>query len=292
MSDSDNIEPASVKAQLKESPQSPISVQSDNEEEFVTSILHKNKRRRQPQEDGDDEETMIDELIKEMLQAAEDDDQANSESLPALNKLKMLNRVSQFLKVAKFHDLFLAMEGCVILSRWLSPLPDGSIPCNMIRQSLLEALQELPISTENLQHCDLGKQVMAIFKQPHESAAMKKMAKALIDKWSRAIYEINIDYTSLEDSERHLDNRTARITESNMHRVIAQDTPTNFIRVPMRGMHDFKHRPISRLSQPSDKQEQDSSALHSLQKKMLKRKRPTGRKSTGQMSVDGKGLLF
>eukprot|EP00359_Climacostomum_virens_P001546 CAMPEP_0204898444 /NCGR_PEP_ID=MMETSP1397-20131031/1293_1 /ASSEMBLY_ACC=CAM_ASM_000891 /TAXON_ID=49980 /ORGANISM="Climacostomum Climacostomum virens, Strain Stock W-24" /LENGTH=235 /DNA_ID=CAMNT_0052066295 /DNA_START=1166 /DNA_END=1873 /DNA_ORIENTATION=+ len=235
---------------------------------------------------------MIDELIKEMLQAAEDDDKANLDSLPALNKLKMLNRVVQFLKVVKFHETFLAMEGCVILSRWLSPLPDGSIPCNMIRQNILEALQELPITTDNLQHSELGKQVMAIYKNPSESAAMKKMAKTLIDKWSRAIYDISIDYTALEDSERHNDMKASRVRESNMHKVIAQDQPTNYIRIPQRGMHDYKHRPVSRLSQQEEKQDQDASALQRLQKKMLKRKRPSNKKPTGMMSADGRGLLF
>jgi hypothetical protein len=99
---------------------------------------------------------MIDELIKEMLSAAEEDDRANQEILHALNKLKMLSKVVLFLKVVNFHDTFLPMEGCIILARWLSPLPDGSIPCNMIRQSLLEAVQDLPISTDNLQRSGLG----------------------------------------------------------------------------------------------------------------------------------------
>jgi hypothetical protein len=259
----------------------------------VTAILTKNKRRRQAQEDGEDEETMIDDLIKEMLSAAEEDDRANQESLPALNKLKMLSKVVQFLKVVKFHDTFLAMEGCVILARWLSPLPDGSIPCNMIRQSLLEAVQDLPISTDNLQRSDLGKQVMAIFKNSQESAAMKKLAKTLIDKWSRAIYDINIDYTALEDTDRHTQHSAVNIRESNMHKVIAQDQPTNYIRIPQRGMHDYKHRPISRLSQSeSTKPAQDASAIQRLQKNMLKSKRSSKKKTTGLMSADGRGLHF
>jgi hypothetical protein len=52
---------------------------------------------------------------------------------------------------------------------------------------------------------------------------MKKLTKTLIDKWSRAIYEINIDYTDLEDTDRHTQHSAVNVRESNMHKIIAQD---------------------------------------------------------------------
>jgi hypothetical protein len=280
MSDSDNRSPRS-------------SSDSGADNDVVTAILTKNKRRREALEDREDEETMIDDLFKEMLQAADEDDAANQESLPALNKLKMLGRVGQFLKIVKYHETFLAMEGCVVLARWLSPMPDGSIPCNVIRQSILEALQVLPVSTDNLQRSELGKLVMGIYKSPVESAGMKKLSKALVDKWSRAIYDINIDYAALEDSERIAERPSGRAREaSNMHQIIAQDMPTNHIRIPQRGMHDYKYRPVSRFSEQESKPVQDIRAVQLLQKSMMKRKRSIGRKTTGPMSADGRGLHF
>lgn len=291
MSDSDDIQPIPRHGASRKSLQSAESPSSDDEPEFVTSILQKGKRRRRDNEYGEDEETIVDELINDMLQAAEDDDLANADALPALHKLKMLSRVVKFLKVAKFHETFLAMEGCVVMSRWLSPLPDGSIPCNRIRQSVLEALHELPISTNNLQHNELGKQVMAIYKNSQESAALKKLAKALIDKWSRAIYEISIDYAGLEESENKNDQPSRRSKE-NRGQTTTLELPSNYIRIPERGMHDYKHRPISRLSQGDGKQDQETNALHRLQKKMQKHRRTSSKRTGVMMSADGRGLLL
>ena len=168
----------------------PIPQQSDTEEEEeeeqdeIAELLTKKKKRSMPKrfEIGEDDENMVDQLLADMNTAADDDIKANQDSLPALNKLKMLDKVLKFLKVSKYHETFLGMNGCVILGRWLSQLPDGSFPSTPLRSGLLQAIQEIPISVEHLHSSDLGKSVMGIYSNPKESIHIKKIAKNLIDK--------------------------------------------------------------------------------------------------------------
>ena len=86
--------------------------------EIVEMLNKKKKRPISKRFDIDEEdENMIDQLLSDMNSAADDDIIANENFLPALNKLKMLDKVIKFLKVSKYHETFLVMNGCVVLGR-------------------------------------------------------------------------------------------------------------------------------------------------------------------------------
>jgi transcription factor SPN1 len=276
------------KAQESES-----NTEEDEQPEMINALMNKKRRPKIPRYivDEEEDENMIDQLLDSMNKAAENDIQANRDGAPALNKLKMLDKILKFLKVTKHHELFLGMNGCVVLGRWLSQLPDGSFPSTPLRSGLLQAIQDLPITVDNLQGSDLGKSVMGIYSNPNEAQAIKKHAKMLIDKWSRMIYDINTEYTALHKESNGVETVSMPKKKFNLQSLISQEQQTNYTKLPERGMFNFKNRPISEIITNENSQMYSADSTYAkLKKKMLKKK---GRsKSKGMMSVDGKGLDY
>ena len=183
MSDQEDL--PNITSSEEESEKQEKAQESESEEQDeIVFMLNKKKKRAIPKrvEIEEEDENMIDQLLADMNSAADEDIVANENSLPALHKLKMLDKVLKFLKVSKYHETFLVMNGCVVLGRWLSQLPDGSFPSTPLRTGLIQAIQDIPVSVEHLQTSDLGKSVMAIYQNPNESVHFKKTVKSLIDK--------------------------------------------------------------------------------------------------------------
>jgi transcription factor SPN1 len=293
---SDQEEPQSATSSDEESEKRVVNNESeseDHEQDEIAEMLTKKKKRSAPRrfEIGEDDENMVDLLLTDMGTAADDDIKANQDSLPALNKLKMLDKVLKFLKVSKYHETFLTMNGCVVLGRWLSQLPDGSFPSTPLRTGLLQAIQDIPISIENLQTSDLGKSIMAIYNNPNETINIKKLAKNLIDKWSRMIYEINTEYTALHRNDQGVEEFSLPKKKISLQNLISQDTQTNYTKLPERGLFNFKKRPLPETISSDNIQQFNSDSTYSKLKKKMQKKKGNS-KLKGLMSVDGKGLDF
>ena len=266
---------------------------TEEEEEVPLDLLKKKKKAPRTTDDDTSEETenMIHRMIQMMQEAATEDIEANSKGLPALSKLKMLDRVIKFLKVSRYHELFLQMNGCVTLGRWLSQLPDGSYPSNPLRKGLLEAIQDIKIEVDNLTSSSLGKAVMAIYKNPNETAQIKKMAKSLIDKWSRLIYEIKTEYTELHADGQVVEIQNRDKKKINLQHLIDREGQTNYTRIPEKGLFNFRYKPASDFKESDSVQQFSTESTYGrLKKKMSKKK--GGGKTKGLMSVDGKGLDY
>ena len=291
MSDQEELDsPTSSEIESETSPRAPVE---QEEQDDIPDLFAKKKKRvpHRTMENLEDDENMIDQLLKDMNTAADDDITANSNSLPALNKLKMLEKVTKFLKVSKYHDTFLGMNGCVVLGRWLSQLPDGSFPSVPLRSRLLQSIQDIPISVENLQSSDLGKSVMAIYQNSNESVSMKKAAKTLIDKWSRIIYEINTEYTAMHSNEQGIEEFTIPKKKFSLQTLLNQESQTNYTRLPEKGLFNFKKRPLPEGTDRDFVQQYSNDSTYSrLKKKMMKKKGKS--KNKGMMSADGKGLDY
>jgi len=84
---------------------------------------------------------------------------------------------------------------------WLLPLraEDGTKvpPGIQIKTCVLECCLSLPINTNEgrvkdmLKECGIGKAVMAIYKQKKESRDIRRIARRVIEKWSRPIFNLN-----------------------------------------------------------------------------------------------------
>ncbi|VDM10495.1 unnamed protein product [Wuchereria bancrofti] len=181
----------------------PRYVRDENDEDdgriwdFDTMMREKKAERRRPRRrrrDGsidvggayDDQIKM---LIDAMKSAAKDDRHSNMERRPALQKRKMLPHVKAMLIK---HDLMEAIidNGMMnVISEWLAPLPDKSLPALEIRTDLLKILQDFSrLEPGTLKQSGLGRAVMLLYKHPRETKENKALAARLISDWARPIF--------------------------------------------------------------------------------------------------------
>ena len=267
------------------SPSASSSSSDHSSSNKVRSLLSKAKRRRARAYDiTKEDEEAVDALIKAMDDAYSQDVDANQRGLPALRKMLLLKKVVSLLKAEKFQELFLEMNGCLVLARWLSPLPDGCFPHTKILTDVLTALSGLGISTEHLQAVSVGRAVMVVAESV-EDIQVRKLAHALVDKWSRQIYDITTNWASLDPEVADREPSDLPRPETNLHRLIQTDTHTGQVRVPEKNQFDFKYKPQSKGKDVV------GVADNLLPKFLLRRTKVKTRKPQARMSADGKGLI-
>ncbi|CAG9530001.1 unnamed protein product [Cercopithifilaria johnstoni] len=256
----------------------PRYVRDENDEDdgrvwdFDTMMREKKAERRRPRRrrrDGSidvggayDDQIKI--LIDAMKAAAKDDRHSNIERRPALQKRKMLPHVKTMLIK---HDLMEAIidNGMMnVISEWLAPLPDKSLPALEIRTDLLKILQDFNrLEPGTLKQSGLGRAVMLLYKHPRETKENKALAARLISDWARPIFQLDTDFRSMTKDERiqrdyaqlseakrrHLD---AGSESSDAEKEISEPRPGDkgFImraRVPRPSQKDYVVRPKSNV---------------------------------------------
>ncbi|CAJ0928636.1 unnamed protein product, partial [Mesorhabditis belari] len=164
------------------------------------------KRSRKRKSDGfdliNDDDGQVARLVESMKQAAKEDRHSNVERRPALKKRKLLPTVKNMLLRLDMMEAMLDGGMMSILSEWLAPLPDKSLPCLEIRTSLLKLLQSYRLEQGTLRQSGLGKAVMMLFKHPKETKDNKLLAQRLIGEWARPIFNLTTDFASLSRDER------------------------------------------------------------------------------------------
>ncbi|KAK4422490.1 protein IWS11 [Sesamum alatum] len=151
--------------------------------------------------------------MAELEVVAEEDAELNRQGKPAINKLKKLSLLTDALSKKQLQQEFLDHGILTLLKNWLEPLPDRSLPNINIRAAVLKILNDFPIDLEQydrreqLKKSGLGKVIMFLSKSDEETTANRKLAKELVDKWSRPIFNKS---TRFEDMKNLEDERTFR----------------------------------------------------------------------------------
>ncbi|KAG7668607.1 hypothetical protein Ndes2526B_g03772 [Nannochloris sp. 'desiccata'] len=151
--------------------------------------------RRKRQETGNEAQNRatIENILAQMEVAVEQDMTAYENGKPAVNKLRMLTRVQEVLAMRKLHGELLDNGLLGVFKSWIEPMPDGTLPNSKIRSAVLTMLVRLPIDCsyedrrEQLKRSGLGRIVMFLSKLPDETPENRRMARELVEKWSRPI---------------------------------------------------------------------------------------------------------
>uniref|UniRef100_A0A0D6R9G8 TFIIS N-terminal domain-containing protein n=1 Tax=Araucaria cunninghamii TaxID=56994 RepID=A0A0D6R9G8_ARACU len=184
----------------------------EGEEDDDINKLFKSGKKKKKGVDRTPEETamLVEQFMAKLEVAAEEDAELNRQSKPAINKLKMLPVLTEVLSKRQLQQEFLDRGVLSVLKNWLEPLPDGCLPNTNVRTALLKILTDLPIDVEQydrkeqLKKSGLGKVIMFLSKSDEEIQSNRKLARDLVDKWSRPIFQKSTRYEDMRnfDEER------------------------------------------------------------------------------------------
>ncbi|EPQ54369.1 hypothetical protein GLOTRDRAFT_44118, partial [Gloeophyllum trabeum ATCC 11539] len=168
----------------------------------IEAIL-KSKKSSRPKRKKKDEEEVLDRFADEevsrlreaMLIAADDDDQANKEKLPATAKLKMLPQVMEVLRKTALAQSIIDNNLLEGVKRFLEPLPDRSLPALNIQKEIFGILGKLEyIDSAVLKESRLGRVVLFYTKSKRVTPDVARTAENLVSKWSRPIIKRSASY--------------------------------------------------------------------------------------------------
>ncbi|KAI1285934.1 Protein IWS1 -like protein [Halotydeus destructor] len=270
------------------------------------------KRKRRNIDIINDSDDVIAELIGQMKQAADEDFEFNRDRKPALCKIKLLPRIESALKKIDLREAFLDAGILGVITDWLTPLPDRSLPNIKVRETMLSVLHTFNVSdSERLKASGIGKAVMYLSKHPKESKENKTRAKNLISKWARFIFNLEADFHSVsreerEDRDREHISRTKRRRSDSTSESSA--TPKGKdeanrpgskgwiprARVPQASNRDYVNRPRSTVEIENERMRGSSkkslTRLELMQRSWAERKKANKSQRAVHMSMDGKRM--
>lgn len=181
------------------------------EDDEIKDMFKMGKRKKKTERSAAEVALLVENVMAELEVTAEEDAELNRQSKPAINKLKKLPLLTEVLSKKQLQQEFLDHGVLTLLKNWLEPLPDGSLPNINIREAVLMILTDFPIDLEQydrreqLKKSGLGKVIMFLSKSNEETTSNRKLAKDLVDKWSRPIFNKS---TRFEDMRNFEDERT------------------------------------------------------------------------------------
>ncbi|KAI3706918.1 hypothetical protein L6452_25002 [Arctium lappa] len=193
------------------SPSRAPEAEEGEEDDEMKDLFKSGKKRKKNEKSAAEIALLVENVMAELEVVAEEDAELNRQSKPAINKLKKLPLLTDVLAKKQLQLEFLDHGVLTLLKNWLEPLPDGSLPNINIRAAILKILTEFPIDLEQydrreqLKKSGLGKVIMFLSKSDEETTNNRKLAKDLVDKWSRPIFNKS---TRFEDMRNFEDERT------------------------------------------------------------------------------------
>ncbi|KAK8955980.1 hypothetical protein KSP40_PGU007956 [Platanthera guangdongensis] len=181
--------------------------EEDNE---MNKLFKTGKKKKKIEKSPTELTAIVEAILAELEVTAEKDAELNMQNKPAVCKLKKLPLLIEVLSKKKLQPEFLDHGVLTLLKNWLEPLPDGSLPNMNIRTAILKLLSDFPIDLEQydrrdqLKRSGLGKVIMFLSRSDEETTGNRKLAKELVDKWSRPIFNKS---TRFEDMRGYEDER-------------------------------------------------------------------------------------
>lgn len=192
------------------SPGDAPQAEEGEEDDEIKELFKMGKKKKKNERSAAEIALLVENVMAELEVVAEEDAELNRQSLPAINKLRKLPLLTDVLSKKQLQQEFLDHGVLTLLKNWLEPLPDGCLPNINIRAAILKILTDFPIDLEQydrreqLKKSGLGKVIMFLSKSDEETTSNRKLAKDLVDKWSRPIFNKS---TRFEDMRNFEDER-------------------------------------------------------------------------------------
>ncbi|XP_057810042.1 protein IWS1 homolog 1-like isoform X3 [Salvia miltiorrhiza] len=213
--DDTGVDPSDRYASDREhSPSRAPEAEEGEEDDEIKDLFKVGRKKKKTEKSPAEIALLVENVMAELEVVAEEDAELNRQGKPAINKLKKLSLLTDVLSKKQLQQEFLDHGVLTLLKNWLEPLPDGSLPNINVRAAVLKILNDFPIDLEQydrreqLKKSGLGK-VMFLSKVDEETTANRKLAKELVDKWSRPIFNKS---TRFEDMKNFEDERSYRRT--------------------------------------------------------------------------------
>ena len=168
----------------------------------IMAAVHKMKKKKKKPKKLSELEDEAKEFLTRMQMAADDDDAAVKERRPATKKLAMLNETLDVLARKDLTRPLLDMDLLMVAAAWVRPLPSGQLSNVTVRSKLLQAIGQMSgengITAGDLKRSNFGKVVMKLYMHKQETPDLKRQHKALIEQWSRPIFQKSGNMRDLE----------------------------------------------------------------------------------------------
>ncbi|KAK9152931.1 hypothetical protein Sjap_000411 [Stephania japonica] len=149
-------------------PDSHVAEESKDDNE-INQLFESGKKRKKNEKSAAEIALLVEHHLAELEVTAEEDAE--------LNRQRQLQQA------------FLDHGALSLLKNWLEPLPDGSLPNTNVRAAILNILTDV---------------IMFLSRSDEETAANRKLAKDLVDKWSRPMFNKSTRFEDMRniDEER------------------------------------------------------------------------------------------
>lgn len=229
-------------------------------DEALRAGKKKAPRKRAGEDDLDllaDEE--VAQLRREMVNAADDDEDANRLKKPATNKLRLLPKVVATLQKSHLQQSILDNNLLEGVKRWLEPLPDKSLPALNIQHQFFQILERMTIDTISLKMSGLGKVVVFYSMCSKVEPKIKRSAEHLIEIWSRPVLKRSSSYR-----DRHVASAEWNPDAFGSQRTASQfvDSGRRNVGIPQAVVAGFRVAPKGVAGQRSDSGHEARMANH------------------------------
>lgn len=255
-------------------------------------------RRKKDIDVINDNDDAIAKMIADMRIAAKEDRDLNEQDKPATKKMGMFRATMQNISKVELQLAFIEANLLSVMTDWLAPMPDKSLPHVLIRSEFLRLLHEFKIDDPTrLKESGIGKAVMYLYRHPKETKANKSLAGHIINDWARPIFHKEADFARMsKDDRRENDAAMAKRATKRKKKVEVEDHNlkpgdpgwVGRARVPMVDNQEYIRRPDWQTTVDISKTKKKGiTLLEKHKRKFAERKRLSKNNSMVKISIEG-----
>ncbi|KAJ8484790.1 hypothetical protein OPV22_017275 [Ensete ventricosum] len=191
-----------------------FEAEEGEEDDEIEQLFNGGRKKKKIERSPAEISLLVEHIMAELEVVTEEDAELNRQNKPAINKLMKLPLLVEALSKKNLQQDFLDHGVLSLMKNWLEPLPDGSLPNMNVRTAILEVLSDFPIDLEQyvrreqLKRSGIGKVIMFLSKSDEETTSNRKLAKELVDRWSRSIFNKSIRHEDMRTSDDETRNFT------------------------------------------------------------------------------------